>query len=115
MRTTSILAALVLTLSLSATNVQGAPLVTAVQCVITNQTPTVSVGQQASYVVDLSGGYGSYSIWFDYGDGLHEQRSVTDTSAIFLHTFAAPGLYTQSATVTGAGSQDICSTSTDVQ
>lgn len=114
MRSLAIVAILAVTLAATAGQASAVPLSEPVQCSVTNLTPTVGVGQQARYVVELWGGLGSYQISFYFGDGLSQQQSVSASSATFVHVFAAPGLYTQTAYVTGAGSQDMCRTTTSV-
>ena len=85
-----------------------------VSCWIENLTPDVQVGAQASYVIHLSGGLGSYSINLAYGDGTSEGRSVTAPQASFAHWFASSGVFTQLAQVSGAGSNTTCTSSTSV-
>jgi len=85
-----------------------------VSCWIENLRPEVQVGAQASYVVHLAGGLGSYAINFAYGDGTSESRSVGAPQASFVHWFGSPGVFTQRADVSGAGSNATCATSTSV-
>lgn len=85
-----------------------------VDCWIDNLTPQTSVGAQASYIVNLSGGLGSYSVTLDYGDGGSDSQSVNGSQASFTHLFSAIGTYTQTAFVNGAGSNASCATSTSV-
>lgn len=85
-------------------------------CFIDNPNPTVAVGVQASYVVQLSGGNGSYSVTLSYGDGSSpDSQSTTSTSASFAHFFATPGTFTQTASVVSAGSSAQCTTTTTLQ
>lgn len=85
-------------------------------CFIDNANPTVTVGVQASYVVQLLGGNGSYSVTLSYGDGSNpDSQSTSSTTAAFAHYFAAPGVFTQTATVASAGSSARCTTTTTVQ
>lgn len=85
-----------------------------VNCWIQNLTPEVQVGAQASYVIHLSGGLGSYSINLAYGDGTSEDRSVSAPQASFAHWFASTGVFNQLAQVSGAGSNTTCTSSTSV-
>jgi hypothetical protein len=85
-----------------------------VSCWIENLTPEVQVGSQASYVIHLSGGLGSYSINLAYGDGTSEGRAVSAPQASFAHWFASAGVFTQVAQVSGAGSNTTCTSSTSV-
>jgi hypothetical protein len=85
-----------------------------VSCWIQNLTPEVQVGAQASYVIHLSGGLGSYSINLAYGDGISEGRSVSAPQASFAHWFASTGVFAQRAQVSGAGSNATCTSSTSV-
>lgn len=85
-----------------------------VSCWIQNLTPEVQVGAQASYVIHLSGGLGSYSINLAYGDGTSEGRSVSAPQASFAHWFASTGVFNQLAQVSGAGSNTTCTSSTSV-
>lgn len=85
-----------------------------VNCWIENLTPGVQVGAQASYVIHLSGGLGSYSINLAYGDGTFEGRSVSAPQASFAHWFASTGEFTQRADVSGAGSNASCASATSV-
>jgi hypothetical protein len=85
-----------------------------VSCWIENLTPEVQVGAQASYVIHLSGGLGSYSINLTYGDGTSEGRSVSAPQASFAHWFASSGVFTQNAQVSGAGSNAACQSATSV-
>ena len=85
-----------------------------VDCQIENLSPNVAVGAQASYIVHLFGGLGSYSVTLSYGDGSQDSRSVSGPSTSFSHWFAATGTYLQTATVSGAGSTATCSSSTTV-
>lgn len=85
-----------------------------VDCQIENLSPNVAVGAQASYIVHLFGGLGSYGVTLSYGDGTQDSRSVVGTSSTFSHQFAATGTYLQSATVSGAGSTATCASSTTV-
>lgn len=85
-----------------------------VSCWIENLTPDVQVGAQASYVIHLSGGLGSYSINLAYGDGTSEGRSVGVPHASFAHWFASTGVFAQVAQVSGAGSNTTCTSSTSV-
>lgn len=85
-----------------------------VNCWIENLTPEVQVGAQASYVIHLSGGLGSYSITLAYGDGTSEGRSVSAPQASFAHWFASTGVFSQVAQVSGAGSNTTCTSSTSV-
>lgn len=85
-----------------------------VDCQIENLSPTVAVGAQASYIVHLIGGLGSYGVTLRYGDGSQDARSVSGSSSSFDHWFAATGTYLQSATVSGAGSTATCGSSTTV-
>ena len=85
-----------------------------VDCWVENLTPTVQVGAWADYVVHMSGGLGSYSVAFSYGDGHQDQGTYSASSASFSHLFWASGTYVQTATVSGAGSQAACGTSTSV-
>jgi hypothetical protein len=85
-----------------------------VSCWIQNLTPEVQVGAQASYVIHLSGGLGSYSINLAYGDGTSEVRSVSASQASFAHWFASAGVFNQLAQVSGAGSNTTCASSTSV-
>ena len=81
---------------------------------IENLSPTVAVGAQASYIVHLFGGLGSYGLTLRYGDGWQDARSVSGPSSRFDYSFATPGTYLQTATVSGAGSTATCSSSTTV-
>jgi len=83
-----------------------------VSCWIENLTPEVQVGAQASYVIHLAGGLGSYSINLSYGDGTSEGRSVSAPQASFAHWFVSAGVFTQVAQVSGAGSNTTCTSST---
>jgi hypothetical protein len=85
-----------------------------VSCWIQNLSPEVQVGAQASYVIHLSGGLGSYSINLAYGDGTSEGRSVSAPQASFAHWFASTGVFNQLAHVSGAGSCTTCTSSTSV-
>jgi hypothetical protein len=85
-----------------------------VDCTIENPNPEVQLGAQATYIVHLSGGFGSYSVTFAYGDGAQDGRSVTGTETSFAHLFTATGFYTQTAWVSGAGSNASCGTTTSV-
>jgi hypothetical protein len=85
-----------------------------VGCWIEILTPQVQVGAQASYVIHLSGGLGSYSINLAYGDGTSEGRSVNAPQAPFSHWFASAGVFNQLAQVSGAGSNTTCNSSTSV-
>ncbi|HZP97595.1 MAG TPA: hypothetical protein VFC31_14850 [Candidatus Limnocylindria bacterium] len=85
-----------------------------VGCSIDNLTPSVQLGTWANYVVHMSGGYGTYSVMLSYGDGLQDGGSYASSTANFNHLFGARGTYTQTATVSGAGSQATCGTSTSV-
>ncbi len=85
-----------------------------VDCQIENLTPSLPVGAQATYLVHLFGGLGSYSVTMTYGDNIQESRSVTGSSTSFTHWFGATGTYIQTATAYGAGSQATCSSSTTV-
>jgi hypothetical protein len=85
-----------------------------VNCWIENLIPEVQVGAQASYVIHLSGGLGNYSIDLAYGDGTSEGRSVSAPQASFAHWFASTGVFTQTAEVSGAGSNATCMSSTSV-
>lgn len=85
-----------------------------VDCQIENLSPSVAVGAQASYIVHLFGGLGSYGLTLSYGDGSQDSRSVSGPSTSFSHWFAATGTYLQTATVSGAGSTATCSSSTTV-
>jgi hypothetical protein len=85
-------------------------------CFIDNPNPTVAVGVQASYIVQLSGGNGSYSVTLSYGDGSNpDSQSTSSTTASFAHYFASPGVFTQTANVASAGSSARCTTTTSVQ
>jgi hypothetical protein len=86
----------------------------AVDCSIDNLTPQIPVGAQASYVVNLSGGLGNYSVTLAYGDGQSDSRSVSASQTSFSHVFLATGAYGQTAYVSGAGSSATCATSTSV-
>jgi hypothetical protein len=86
----------------------------AVDCWIDNVTPQLPVGAQASYVVNLSGGLGTYSVTLAYGDGRSDSRSVSASQASFSHVFFAAGAYGQTAFVSGAGSSATCTASTSV-
>jgi len=86
----------------------------AVACSIENLTPSVQLGAQAYYVVHLSGGFGSYSVSFAYGDGSSDYRTVTGTQTSFAHLFSATGTYAQTALASGAGSSASCGSSTSV-
>jgi hypothetical protein len=85
-----------------------------VDCVIDNLSPSVPAGADATYVVHLYGGLGSYGVAMSYGDNLQDTRSVTGTSTTFTHWFAAAGTYAQTVTVSGAGSSATCRSSTTV-
>lgn len=85
-----------------------------VECWIENFTPEVQLGAQANYVVHLSGGLGSYSVNFGFGDGTFDAQSVSAPQASFAHWFSATGVYSQSAYVSGAGSSTSCGSSTSV-
>lgn len=85
-------------------------------CSIDNPTPTVPIGVRASYVVQMSGGNGSYSVALNYGDGTSpDNQSTSSPSASFAHFFASGGTFTQTATVISAGSSAQCTTTTVVQ
>jgi hypothetical protein len=85
-------------------------------CFIDNPNPTVIVGVQASYVVQLLGGNGSYSVTMSYGDGGNpDSQSTNTTTATFAHYFASSGVVTQTATVASAGSSARCTATTTVQ
>lgn len=90
------------------------PLAEPTDCWIENQTPSVQLGAQARYVVHLSGGSGSYSISFAYGDGWADNSSVTGTQATFAHWFSTRGTFTQGAQVRSMGSSTTCATATTV-
>lgn len=92
----------------------AAPLAPPVECWIENQTPSVDAGSWAGYVVHTSGGYGTYAITFSFGDGTQQQGTYSSTEIPFSHVFSISGAYRQTATVTGAGSSDVCTTTTDV-
>jgi len=85
-----------------------------VDCSIENLTPEIQVGAQATYVVHLSGGFGSYSLGFAYGDGRTESRSVNGYQTTMTYWFSYPGTFTQTASVSGAGSSATCTSSTNV-
>jgi hypothetical protein len=85
-----------------------------VDCQIENLSPNVPVGAQATYVVHLFGGLGSYSVTMFYGDGRQESRGASGSSTTFYHLFGAPGTYAQSAVVSGAGSTATCGSTTAV-
>lgn len=85
-----------------------------VDCWVENLTPSTQVGAWAQYVVHMSGGFGSYSVTLSYGDGHADQGSYSAYTASFSHLFWTPGTYTQTATVSGAGSQATCGTTTVV-
>ncbi len=83
-------------------------------CSIENQTPSISLGAEARYVVHLFGGNGSYSISFAYGDGWTDSASVTGPQATFAHWFQTTGTFTQTAYVRSAGSSATCTAQTVV-
>ena len=85
-----------------------------VDCQIENLTPSLPVGAQATYLVHLFGGLGSYSVTMTYGDGGQGARGMSGSSANFYHAFIATGTYVQTATVTGAGSTARCTSGTSV-
>ena len=85
-----------------------------VECWIENQTPSVQVGAWDQYVVHMSGGLGTYSVTISYGDGQQDQGTYSSSTAQFSHLFQMTGAFSQSAHVTGAGSQTNCGTSTSV-
>lgn len=100
----------------SGTHASAGTLADPTDCYIDNPNPVVAVGVQARYVVQLSGGNGSYSVTLNYGDGNSpDSQSTTSTSASFAHFFSSTGTFTQTATVLGAGSQATCTASTTVQ
>jgi hypothetical protein len=78
------------------------------ECSVEVQTPSIPLGAQARYVVHLSGGNGSYSISFAYGDGWSDGSSVTGSQSTFAHWFQSTGNFTQSVTVMSAGSSATC-------
>lgn len=85
-------------------------------CFIDNPNPTLTVGVQASYVVQLLGGNGSYSVTMSYGDGgIPDSQSTSSTTATFAHYFASSGVFAQTATVASAGSSARCTATTTVQ
>lgn len=85
-------------------------------CYIDNPNPIVAVGVRASYVVQLLGGNGSYSVTLSYGDGTApDSLSTTAPSASFAHFYSVPGTFGQTATVASAGSSATCTTTTTVQ
>lgn len=92
----------------------AAPLAPPVECWIENHNPSVAAGTWASYTVHISGGYGTFSITLSYGDGTQEQRTSSSSATGFSHVFSVPGTYTQTATVSGAGSSDVCTATTSV-
>lgn len=83
-------------------------------CSIEVQTPSISLGAQARYVVHLFGGNGSYSISFAYGDGWVDSASVNAPQATFAHWFQSTGTFTQTAYVRSASSSATCSAQTVV-
>jgi hypothetical protein len=85
-----------------------------VDCQIENLSPSVPVGAQATYVVHLFGGLGSYSVTMSYGDGASDTRGLSGPSTTFNHTFAAAGSYGQTANVSASGSAAACTSSTSV-
>lgn len=85
-----------------------------VDCQIENLSPSVPVGAEASYVVHLFGGFGSYSVTMSYGDGASEPRSVSGSSTTFNHLFTSAGTYAQTANVSGSGSTATCASTTNV-
>lgn len=91
----------------------AAPLAPPVECWIENHSPSVAAGTQATYTVHPSGGYGTYSITLSYGDGTQDQRTSSGAAG-FSHFFSVPGTYTQTATVSGAGSSNVCTATTSV-
>lgn len=84
------------------------------ECSIENQTPSISLGAEARYVVHLFGGSGSYSISFAYGDGWVDTASVTGAQATFAHWFQTTGTFTQTAYVASMGSSATCTAQTVV-
>ena len=86
------------------------PLAELTDCWIDNQTPSVQLGAEARYLVQLSGGSGSYAISFAYGDGWVDAGSVTGTQAAYAHWFQTTGTFTQSAYVRSMGSSATCTT-----
>jgi hypothetical protein len=85
-----------------------------VECWLENQTPSVAVGTWAGYVVHASGGTGTFSVVFTYGDGQSDQATQSSESIPFGHVFSSPGNFVQTATVSAPGSQTYCQTSTNV-
>jgi PKD repeat protein len=55
-----------------------------------------------SFRADASGGNGSFSYRWDFGDG------TTSTEASPVHTYAAPGAFRQALTVTSGGASATC-------
>jgi len=96
------------------TPVRAGTLTEATDCTIENQTPSISLGAQARYVVHLYGGSGSYSVSFAYGDGWVDSASVSGTQVIFAHWFQSTGTFTQTAQVSSMGSSATCTAQTVV-
>ena len=99
---------------LTTTPVQAGTLSEATDCTIENQTPSISLGAQARYVVHLYGGSGSYSVSFAYGDGWVDSASVSGTQVSFAHWFQSTGTFTQTAQVSSMGSSATCTAQTVV-
>lgn len=99
---------------LAGTPVRAGTLTEATDCAIENQTPSITLGAQARYVVHLSGGSGSYSVSFAYGDGWVDSASVSGFQVAFAHWFQSTGTFTQTAQVSSIGSTATCRTQTSV-
>ncbi len=99
---------------LTGTPVRAGTLAEATDCAIENQTPSISVGAEARYVVHLYGGGGSYSVSFAYGDGWVDGASVSGSQVTFAHWFQSTGTFTQTAHVSSMGSSATCSAQTVV-
>ncbi len=111
-RTLAVLALILAGQFVGASTSRAGTLSEVTDCSIDNQTPSISLGAQARYVVHLFGGNGSYSISFAYGDGWVDAASVTGPQATFAHWFQTTGTFTQTAYVRSAGSSATCSTQT---
>lgn len=110
-----VLIALVLTGQLvGTTTTYAGTLAEITDCSIESQTPSISLGAQARYVLHLFGGNGSYSISFAYGDGWVDGASVTASQATFSHWFQTTGTFTETAYVRSASSSASCTTQTVV-
>lgn len=92
----------------------GGALAPVTECTIENQTPSLPLGAEARYVVQLSGGSGTYAVRFGYGDGGVDSLTVSGTQAIFAHWFQTRGTFTQTARVDSMGSSATCTSQTTV-